>query len=84
MSNTFRCQTCGVHALAKGYHFFGALYGLLVVVLTTAGIISFDFLFGAQFRFEYLLAPVAMVMILLVWLCSARYWRLVLRWIEVT
>lgn len=84
MSNTFRCQTCGARASAKGYHFYSIVYGFLVVALMVSGVLVSQFIFGEDFRFEYLLVAVALVVIVVMWMFSAHYWRLVLRWIEIT
>ena len=83
MSNVFRCEACGARILAKRYHFFSALYGLLAVLLTVAGLVVLQRIFGQGFRFEYVLSAVAIAVLLLMWAFSTRYWRLVLRWIEV-
>ena len=83
LSREFRCEKCDAHALASGYHFFSVLYGVLLTALALAGLTALDFFFGTDVRFEYFLVVVAAMMIVLIWLSAARYWKLVIRWTKV-
>lgn len=66
--------------MAGGYYFFSALYGLIIVALTVVGLSVLDLLLGSSVRFEYFLVVVAFMVIGLIWLSAARYWKLVIRW----
>jgi len=83
LSQEFRCASCGAHAIARNYHVFSALFGLLIVALTAALLAVLDFFLGTKVRFEYFLVAVAVVVVSLIWLSAARYWRLVIRWTKV-
>jgi hypothetical protein len=79
-SQNFRCEGCDAYAIARGYLFFSALYGAIIVALAVLCLGALDLLLGAKVRFEYFLVIVGILVIGLIWLSAARYWKLVIRW----
>ena len=79
-SSRFTCEKCGTTAVANGYLTFSVLYAAIVLCLLILAIEVLQRFLGPETRFEYVLGVAIATVIVVIFVASKYYWKLVLRW----